>query len=138
MDQNELNEVGTLLHILESIATNHPNLQGIGRNCQRRLNEIEAECKEFEADEAKAIARRQAERDTRNYSQPRDGSEKVVTPADGPANSAVERKDGTVEKLSTDKRTAGEKLMDQPIEELPESDESDDDEAQMKIADRRV
>lgn len=120
MNQEELNEVGTLLHIAESIATNHPNLQGIGRACQRRLNEIEADLRAAEADEAKAAKQKEAERQTRDYQQPRDGSEKVVTPPEGPANSAIQRKSGEpIERLPTDKRTHGEKLLEQPVEELP-------------------
>lgn len=119
MELEELNEVGTLLHIMTEIATNHPGFPGIGRACQRRLNEIEADCKSWEADEAQANQRRAAERSTRDYVRSTDGSEKVVTPPEGPANSAVEEKDGSIRRLSTDKRSKGEKMLDQPVKELP-------------------
>lgn len=108
MDQNELNEVGTLLHIMETIVTNHPKLAGIARTCQRRLEEINKDHLEREA----------APKQFKEYP-------KVVTPPAGPENSAIQRQPGgTLEQISADKRTDGEKLMDQPIEELPEGDQA--------------
>lgn len=67
MDRDTLNEIGTLLHIWESIAQNHPNLQGIGRQCLRRLNELEADAREWEAEEAEKAKQREAEQQQAEY-----------------------------------------------------------------------
>lgn len=105
MDQGELNEVGTLLHIAETIITNHPKYSGIARACQKRLDEINQAC----------IAAESLPRATQEYP-------KTVTPPEGPANSGIQREPGgPIERLSTDKRSEGEKLLDQPVEELPEN-----------------
>lgn len=49
MDQNELNEVASLLHITSEIVTNHPQLAGISQACQTRLQEINKEFLDAEA-----------------------------------------------------------------------------------------
>lgn len=103
MNQYELNEVGTLLHITESIVTNHPKYSGIARACQKRLDEINLEC----------ITAESLPKERPEYP-------KVVTPPAGPENSAIQRTPGgKLEHLATDKRSDGEKLLDQPVEELP-------------------
>lgn len=61
MNQELLNEVGTLFHIKTEIATNHPGFDAVGRACHKRLQEIEAEFKMAEQAEAAPRVVSQAE-----------------------------------------------------------------------------
>ncbi len=97
-DTEELNEVASLLHVTSEIAQNHPNLQAIGRACQRRLVEINAELVDAEAKEAEANKQAAADRQAKAYVAPKPGDPNYVEP-----------------------EKAGDNLLDQPVETLPDN-----------------
>lgn len=138
----ELNEVATLLHCTSEIATNHPSLGGIQRACQRRLAEINTEFLVEEKRVADAVAKEAAAKAAADYKAPKPGDPNYiapekplpVTPPEGPANSAFQTSPGSFQRHPTDTRTPGEKLMDQPVQELPHGQPSE----QATLADRRV
>ena len=91
MERDELNEIGTLLHIAETIVTNHPKYSAIARACGKRLDEINQECLEAEYAQAEEDKKAQADKSAAEYVPPTDGSEvQVEEPDEEPA--AVERR----------------------------------------------
>lgn len=67
MNQDELNEIGTLLHIVESISQNHPKFQAISNACNARLLDINQGLIDAAGEEAEAKKQVEAERQAAEY-----------------------------------------------------------------------
>lgn len=102
MDSEELNEVATLLHVTSEIATNHPQLGGIQRTCQRMLAKINADLIEEEAKEAKAAKQDQAKQQAADYKAPKPGDPNYIAPEKVP-------------------QSKGGSLIDPPVKTLPDN-----------------